>query len=79
VFHNTLSARPLFVDHAGGVTVKLDAGDLAVALANDLLRQASRIRYSKWKSCPHSLAGIAIGFGTSASKPDPVLAENVSS
>jgi predicted ATP-dependent serine protease len=35
VFHNTLAARPLFVDYAGAVAIKLDAGDLAIVLAID--------------------------------------------
>jgi hypothetical protein len=35
VFHNTLSARPLFVDYAGGVAIKLDADDLAIVLVVD--------------------------------------------
>ena len=35
MFYNTLSARLLFVDYAGGVAIKLDIGDLAAVLADD--------------------------------------------
>jgi hypothetical protein len=40
VFHNTLSARPLFVDYVGGVAMKLDASDLDVIHADDYFNDA---------------------------------------
>nr|CAB3498065.1 unnamed protein product [Digitaria exilis] len=43
VFYNTLSARPLFVDYARGVVIKLDAGDLAVVLVDDYFNDVDYI------------------------------------
>jgi hypothetical protein len=35
VFHNTLSAQPLFVGYTERVAIKLDVNDLVVILANN--------------------------------------------
>jgi hypothetical protein len=35
VFHNTLLARPLFVDYVGGAAIKIDADDLVIIIVVD--------------------------------------------
>nr|CAB3500847.1 unnamed protein product [Digitaria exilis] len=51
VFYNTLSARPLFVDYARGVVIKLDAGDLAVVLADDYFDDVDYINVASERIC----------------------------
>jgi hypothetical protein len=54
VFHNTLSARPLFVDYAGGVTIKLDAGDLVVVIVVDYFDDVDYIYVVSERICTDS-------------------------
>jgi hypothetical protein len=54
VFHNTLSARPLFIDYTGGVTIKLDAGDLVIVLAADYFDDVDYIYVVSKRICTDS-------------------------
>jgi hypothetical protein len=54
VFHNTLPARPLFVDYAGGVAIKLDAGDLAIVLAINYFNDVDYIYVVSDRICTNS-------------------------
>jgi hypothetical protein len=54
VFHNTLSVRPLFVDYVGGVTIKLDVGDLVVVIAVDYFDDINYIYAVSERICTDS-------------------------
>jgi hypothetical protein len=43
VFHNTLSAQPLFVGYTERVAIKLDVNDLVVILANNYFSEVDYI------------------------------------
>jgi hypothetical protein len=54
VFHNTLSAPPLFVDYAGGVAIKLDTGDLVVVITVDYFDDIDYIYVVSERICTDS-------------------------
>ena len=54
MFYNTLSARPLFIDYAGGVAIKTDVGVLATVLADNYFNDVDYINVVSDRICTDS-------------------------